>query len=219
MASSDQRRMSLEDRRPSIVYEEDMSVIVRRRGVTMTVRIFGAEEDTVSTVSKETSSDKNPGEVKKIEEDDTTPTSSPVKSPGASVKRTYFQKLRRTLSNSLSPDQSGDDQTPMQSPTTPALSPSTPDKKVDLLRAESPTKGIGQFHKGRSSSIATSQTIRPSRIKNRRFSVDSVPRRRLFRLFSRKVVCLSGFSLLLLIHPSLGFISLKIHNDVVNKNK
>ena len=34
-----------EDRRPSIVYEEDMSVIVRRRGVTMTVRIFGAEED------------------------------------------------------------------------------------------------------------------------------------------------------------------------------
>ena len=34
-----------EDRRPSIVYEEDMPVIVRRRGVTMTVRIFGAEED------------------------------------------------------------------------------------------------------------------------------------------------------------------------------
>ena len=34
-----------EDRRPSIVYEEDMPVIVRRRGVTMTVRIFGAEDD------------------------------------------------------------------------------------------------------------------------------------------------------------------------------
>ena len=38
-------RVPGEDRRPSIVYEEDMPVIVRRRGVTMTVRIFGAEDD------------------------------------------------------------------------------------------------------------------------------------------------------------------------------
>ena len=38
-------RVAGEDRRPSIVYEEDMPVIVRRRGVTMTVRIFGAEDD------------------------------------------------------------------------------------------------------------------------------------------------------------------------------
>ena len=31
-------------RRSSIVYEENIPVVVRRRGVTMTVRIFGAEE-------------------------------------------------------------------------------------------------------------------------------------------------------------------------------
>ena len=32
-------------RRSSIVYEENIPVVVRRRGVTMTVRIFGAEDD------------------------------------------------------------------------------------------------------------------------------------------------------------------------------
>jgi hypothetical protein len=40
------RRQSLPClRRPSILYEENMPVVVRRRGVTMTVRIFGAEEE------------------------------------------------------------------------------------------------------------------------------------------------------------------------------
>ncbi len=40
------RRQSLPClRRPSILYEENMPVVVRRRGVTMTVRIFGAEDE------------------------------------------------------------------------------------------------------------------------------------------------------------------------------
>ena len=36
-------------RRSSIVYEENIPVVVRRRGVTMTVRIFGAEETETPT--------------------------------------------------------------------------------------------------------------------------------------------------------------------------
>ena len=41
----DKKWSSLEEgRRPSIVYEEDMPVIVRRRGVTMTVRQSGGQD-------------------------------------------------------------------------------------------------------------------------------------------------------------------------------
>ena len=85
-------------------------------------------------------------------------------------------------------DQSGDDVSPTMSPCG-ILSPTTLDS-LGLLRPESPTKGLGQFHKGRSSSIATPGSQHfvglKFRSSSRRFSADSVPRRRIFRIFSRE---------------------------------
>ena len=198
-------------RRPSIVYEEDMPVIVRRRGVTMTVRIFGAEDDTTSagvsddkkkprsrsrsdsssptkklqSVIKRKRSCKSVSALDDVKNVQIVPQSK-VKS--SNLRRNYFKKLQKTIS-SLSPEQSGDDVSPILSPCS-SLSPTTPDS-LALLRPESPTKGLGQFHKGRSSSIATpgSQNFVGIRFKSssRRFSVDSVPRRRFFRIFSREL--------------------------------
>jgi len=112
-----------------------------------------------------------------------------------SLRRHCYQQLRKKISNSLSPDQSGDEKSPIMSPKTPTstttLSPTTPDS-LSLLRPESPTKGLGQFHKVRSSSIATTGThshmlrIRGN-LGSRRFSVDSAPKRRFFRLFSKEM--------------------------------
>ena len=44
-------------RRSSIVYEENIPVVVRRRGVTMTVRIFGADDTEGTTAIKGLPSD------------------------------------------------------------------------------------------------------------------------------------------------------------------
>ena len=76
-----------EDRRPSIVYEEDMPVIVRRRGVTMTVRIFGAEEDQDQGPGQETGGARV---ARSASCSDQTSCSSPTKrfSPVARKKRT-----------------------------------------------------------------------------------------------------------------------------------
>ena len=45
------RRQSLPGRSSCMLYEESIPVVVRRRGVTMTVRIFGAEEDEAESIS------------------------------------------------------------------------------------------------------------------------------------------------------------------------
>jgi len=182
-----------DSRRPSIVYEEDMSVIVRRRGVTMTVRIFGAEDDAVTSDSKKKSRSRSRSDssspTKKLQSvmkrkrscKSVSALDEVIKVKSSNLRRHYFKKLQRTIS-SLSPDQSGDDVSPTMSPTTP--------DSLALLRPESPTKGLGQFHKGRSSSIATpgSQHFVGLRFRSssRRFSADSVPRRRIFRIFSRE---------------------------------
>ena len=152
---------------------------------------------------------------------------SSKKPVSTSLRRQYFRRLRQTISASLSPEQSGDDTSPAQSPVSVAssLSPVTPSPRdtLGLLRPDSPTRGLGMFHKvsslldtlfsavytqsglsvlkGRSSSIATTTEAGGEhsgmKIKDssRRFSVDSVPRhRRMLRIF-RKVhtVFISSF--------------------------
>ena len=75
-----------------------------------------------------------------------------------------------------------------------SLSPSTPDK-LRQLQPDSPTRGLGQWSKGRSSSIATTAIpviLFPMRWNSRprRFSVDSqFPRQRMMKMFlkDRKV--------------------------------
>ena len=213
MEEDEPAEIVLEDdsRRPSIVYEEDMSVILRRRGVKMTVRIFGAEDDNIdppvpapstgavrkqfsrsascTNAGEKSPTKKHHGTAKKKRSCKSVSSLDDVSLVKTNLKRQYFQKLKQSISNSLSPEQSGDDTSPMMSPCS-TLSPTTPDSMA-LLRPESPTKGLGQFHKGRSSSIATTESQHIFRMRgkpsSRRFSVDSVPRRILFRLFSREM--------------------------------
>jgi len=146
-----------EEARPSIVYEENMPVIVRRRGVTMTVRIFGAEDDIVSTKRMARQRSWHDTHVKKMAEHK----SRIWKSDGSlvDVRRSGSCQSEETPGSSLS------------------ASPSSPDKLTKLL-PESPTRGLGQWSKGRSSSIATTATphiLVPIRwnFRPRRFSVDS----------------------------------------------
>merc|ERR1719342_703246 len=183
----------------------------------MTVRIFGAEEDklseargpknfkkiisrSVSDATEPSSYSKKQQNLKKRRSCKSVSSLDEVRKPNqtsikTSLRRHCYQQLRKKISNSLSPDQSGDEKSPIMSPKTPTstttLSPTTPDS-LSLLRPESPTKGLGQFHKGRSSSIATTGThshmlrIRGN-LGSRRFSVDSAPKRRFFRLFSKEM--------------------------------
>ena len=72
----------------------------------------------------------------------------------SSLRRQYFRRLRRTISAGRSPEQSGEsDGSPLQSPvslTSLSLSPVTPGPGPDtmgLLRPDSPTRGLGMFHK------------------------------------------------------------------------
>jgi len=213
-------------RRPSIVYEEDMPVIVRRRGVTMTVRIFGAEEDSDETFKRKENDGrshsvevfKSPSQLPAVAisqykkracksigslEDIRSEHRGVVKpqSRRQSFKQQYLIKMSRAykaIAHSYSSSQSEDQsfemsehlKSPIGSPNS-SLSPSSPDR-LGMFRSESPTKGMGQFHKGRSSSIATSgfpnQThLYPSRARSRRYSIDSlVPRRGKLRLLISK---------------------------------
>ena len=119
-----------DSRRPSIVYEEDMSVIVRRRGVTMTVRIFGAEDDAVTSDNEKKSRSRSRSDssspTKKLQSvmkrkrscKSVSALDEVVKVKSSNLRRHYFKKLQRTIS-SLNPDQSGDDVSPTMSPTTP----------------------------------------------------------------------------------------------------
>ena len=197
--------MDIDGRRPSIVYEEDMSVIVRRRGVTMTVRIFGAEDDAVTSdnekksrsrsrsdsgsptkklqsVMKKKRSSKSVNALDEVINGQVVPQ---VKIKSSNLRRQYLERLQKTISSLSNPDQSGDDVSTTMSPCG-ILSPTTLDS-LGLLRPESPTKGLGQFYKGRSSSIATpgSQHLAELRFRSslRRFSADSVSRRRIFKIF------------------------------------
>jgi len=127
---------------------------------------------------------------------------SKAQSQRASMKRRYLRRMNKTCkavsssySTSLSEEHSVDisdhlEVSPCGSPNS-SLSPSSPDK-LGLLRSESPTEGMGQFHKGRSSSIATAgfpvhTLLIPSRVRSRRFSMDSMePRRGKLRLLLSK---------------------------------
>jgi len=159
-----------DSRRPSIVYEEELPVVVRRRGVKMTVRIFGAEDE---------ETDGEGGKGRSVR-------SSSLCGPevvvlgvlGAAAR----QKGRQRSFKSVGSLEDMRDNCPSVkvSPCS-SLSPTSPDVKA-LMRPESPTCGIGRFHKGRSSSIALSNPLAsPSRdtCHGRRYSVDTLPIRRI----------------------------------------
>ena len=111
--------MDIDGRRPSIVYEEDMSVIVRRRGVTMTVRIFGAEDDAVTSdnekksrsrsrsdsgsptkklqsVMKKKRSSKSVNALDEVINGQVVPQ---VKIKSSNLRRQYLERLQKTISS------------------------------------------------------------------------------------------------------------------------
>ena len=157
------------DRRPSIVYEEDMAVTVRRtERAQVTVRIFGAEdaEDTEQRRVARSASEEQPSScrvrARRRRWHRSAGSLEVAARPGSRRPRTLGAKLRRAVSRAPPPP-----------------SPDTPPGGAGLLRPESPTRGLGQFHKGRSSSIASTPSMASLRLglgAGRRFSVDSEPR-------------------------------------------
>jgi len=147
-------------RRPSIVYEEELPVVVRRRGVKMTVRIFGVEDDDSGEEGKSRNLRSN---------------SLCGQELGVLGTLTREARQRNYKSVGSLEDMRKNSPSVRVSPCS-SLSPTSPDNQA-LIRAESPTKGIGRFHKGRSSSIALSNPLATPQRRayfGRRFSIDTV---------------------------------------------
>lgn len=139
-------------------------------------RIFGAEEETVKTMKKRRARSLNELQEKTSKKQIFCKSVESLED--VRLTRTD-ENLRREWKTILR----------VESEESPAsLSPGSPDKPCQL-QPESPTKGLGQWAKGRSSSIATTAApviLFPIRgkLRPRRFSVDSqFPRQRMMRMF------------------------------------
>ena len=160
-------------RRSSIVYEENIPVVVRRRGVTMTVRIFGAEENEESSAEENHYPTSPTGTERPLDEQSTvrgrsTGFDRPLAPTRWLVSPTNKKSCSRSVDSLADPillsnfrrkslfssgryrNLSGCPRTPSEdanllgTPGTPnSLSPCSPDFKH--LRDESPTEGIGLF--------------------------------------------------------------------------